>query len=34
MCLSKDDHVIEALAPDRTDQALDIRILPGATGAR
>jgi len=32
MCLSKDDHVIEALAPDRTDQALDIRILPGRPG--
>jgi len=32
MCLSKDDHVIEAFAPDRTDQALDIRILPGRPG--
>ena len=23
MCLAQDDHVIEALAPDRTDVALD-----------
>ena len=23
MCLAKDDHVIEALAPNRTDQALE-----------
>ena len=29
MCLAKDDHVIEVLAPDRTDEALDVRILPG-----
>ena len=33
MCLAKDDHVIEALAPDRTDEALDVRILPGRPGS-
>jgi hypothetical protein len=26
--LAKDDEVIEALAPDRSDQPLDIAILP------
>ena len=33
MCLAQDDHVIEALAPDRTDEALDVRILPGRPGS-
>jgi len=33
VCLAKDDHVIEALAPDGTDEALDVRILPGDRGA-
>jgi len=33
MCLAKDDHVIEALAPDGTDEALDVRILPGRPGS-
>ena len=33
MCLAKDDHVIKALAADRTDKALDVRILPGRPGS-
>jgi len=33
MCLAQDDHVIEALAPDRTDEALGVRILPGRSGS-
>src|SRR5436190_21565425 len=30
MPLAQDDHVIETLAPDGSDQSLCIRILPGA----
>jgi hypothetical protein len=30
MRLVENDHVIETLSPDRADQALDVRILPGA----
>ena len=33
MFLAKDDHVLEALAPDRTDEALDVRILPRRPGS-
>jgi hypothetical protein len=29
MALVKDDEVVETLAPDRPDDSLDIRILPG-----
>src|SRR4051812_6514436 len=34
MRLIQNDHMIEALAPDGSDQAFDISILPGARGAR
>jgi hypothetical protein len=32
--LAEDEHVIQALAPDRTDKALGKRILPGAVRRR
>ncbi len=32
MRLVEDDDVIEAFSPDRTDQAFDVRILPGTRG--
>jgi len=34
MRLIQNDHMMEALAPDGSDQAFDIRILPWAQGAR
>jgi hypothetical protein len=30
----KDDEMVQALSPDRADQALDVRILPGALRSR
>ena len=34
MSLVQHDHVIQALAPDRTDQAFDVWILPGRSRRR
>ena len=34
MSLVQHDHVIQALAPDRTDQAFDVWILPGRSRCR
>ena len=33
MELVKDDHAVQALAPQRTDQALHVRILPRGLAA-
>ena len=34
MSLAEDENVIQTLAPDRTDQALRERVLPGAVWRR
>jgi hypothetical protein len=34
MPLAEDDDVVEALATDRPDDALDVRILPGGSWGR
>ncbi len=32
--LIEDDDLVQALAPDRTDDPFDVRILPGGSGSR